>query len=32
VESENDASLTDGEDLNLLLGEDWEESDNDLFP
>jgi hypothetical protein len=32
VESEDDASLIDGDDLNLLLGEDLEESDDDLFP
>lgn len=32
VESEDDASLTDGEDLKLLLGKDWEESDENLFP
>lgn len=31
MESEDDASLTNGEDLELLLGVDWEESDDDLF-
>jgi hypothetical protein len=31
VESEDEASLNNGEDLELLLGVDWEESDDDLF-
>lgn len=31
VESKDEASLTDGEDLELLLYKDWEESDDDLF-
>jgi hypothetical protein len=32
VNSEDDTSLTDGEDFRLLLREDWAESEDDLFP
>jgi hypothetical protein len=31
MESEDDAYLTNGEDLELLLGDDWEKSEDDLF-
>jgi hypothetical protein len=31
MESEDDASLTNGEDLELLLGENWEKSEDNLF-
>lgn len=32
VESEDDSSITNGEEFELLLSEDCEESEYDLFP